>query len=125
MTTAFWCVLIVIFLPIVLALMGRLPTFTFEGNLKPRIVSESFTGVQQRIYWAHQNALEVVAPFAAAVIIAHQLGVAQDTIEALALTFIGFRLAHVVAYVANLGVVRTLMFIGSMGCILALFLAAA
>lgn len=125
MTTAYWGVLIIILLPLVLGLSARIPTFTLKGNLRPRITADTLTGVQQRLYWAHLNALEAVAPFAAAIIIAHQLNAPQETIDTLALAFIGLRLAHALAYVANLGLIRTFMFIGGIGCVIALFVVAA
>ena len=125
MTTAYWCVLITILLPLVFDLSARMPTFTLEGNLRPRITADALTGVQQRLYWAHLNALEAIAPFTAAIIIAHQLNAPQETIDTLALTFIGFRLTHALAYVANLGLIRTFMFVGGMSCVIALFVVAA
>lgn len=125
MTTAYWCVLIAIFLPYVWVAIARLPGLTLERNLIPRIVSDELSGVRQRSFWAHLNALEVIAPFAAAVVIAQILNTPQNTVDTLAITFIGFRVAHALAYMANLGVLRSLMFLGGMGCIVGLFVAAA
>lgn len=124
MTTAYWCVLVVIMLPYPWALLATLPGFTLEGNLRPRFIAESFTGYRQRAYWAHLNALEAVAPFAAAVIIAQLLAVPQAKINNLALAFVGFRIAHALAYMANLGVLRSLMWFGGIACIIGLFVSA-
>lgn len=125
MNTAFWCVLAVILMPYVWALMAELPSFSLENNLRPRLKAESYTGFQKRVYWAHLNGLEAVAPFAAAVIIAHVLAVPQDKINQLALAFVGFRIAHALAYMANLGVLRSLVWFGGTVCVIALFVAAA
>lgn len=125
MTIAYWCVLTAIILPYILAAIARLPGLTLERNLIPRIVSDDLSGVRQRSLWAHQNALEVIAPFVAAVVIAQILKVPQSTIDTLSIAFIGFRVAHALAYMANLGVLRSLMFLGGMGCIVGLFIAAA
>ncbi len=125
MTTAYWCVLIIIVLPYLLVAIARLPGLTLERNLIPRLVSEEFSGFKQRTYWAHMNALEIIAPFSAAVIIAHLTSVSQATVDTLALTFIAFRIAHALSYMANLGVLRTIMFGGGMICIVVLFVKAA
>jgi uncharacterized MAPEG superfamily protein len=125
MNTAYWCVLAVILMPYPWALMAELPSFTLENNQRPRLKAESYTGFQQRVYWAHLNALEAVAPFAVAVIVAHLLAVPQDKINYLALAFVGFRIAHALAYMANLGVLRSLMWVGGTVCVIALFVAAA
>ncbi len=125
MTTAYWCVLATIILPYVWVAIARFPGLTLERNLIPRIVAEELTGVRQRSYWAHLNALEVIAPFAAAVIIAQVLGVQQDRIDTLALTFVGFRIAHALAYISNLGILRTVMYGGGFVCVVALFVSAA
>ena len=125
MNTAYWCVLAVILMPYLWGLVATLPSFTFEGNLRPRITAESYTGFQQRAHWAHLNALEAVAPFAAAAIIAHLLGVPQEKINNLALAFVGFRVAHAFAYMANLGMLRSLIWFGGTACVVALFVIAA
>jgi len=121
MQIAHWCILIIIVMPYPLVLMARLPDLTLEKNLIPRITSNALTGVRQRLYWAHQNALEMVAPFSIAVLIAQELMLDQDTIDILALSFIVFRIAHALSYAMNKGVLRTLMFGGGMACIITLF----
>lgn len=125
MTIAYWCLLATIVLPYIWVAIARLPVLTLEKNLIPRITSESYTGRRQRTYWAHLNALEVVAPFAAAVIVAHLLGAPQDRIDMLAMLFVGFRVAHAFMYIANLGILRTVMFTGSFICLVAIFIAGA
>ena len=122
MTIAYWCVFIVIVLPYIWVLAARLPGFSLERNLRPRVVSDSFSGLQQRFYWAHLNALEAVAPFAAVVIIAHNLQLEQVLLDTLAMSFVGFRLAHAVAYAANQGMLRTAMFAGAMISMVAIFI---
>ena len=116
MTIAYWCVLSIIFMPIIWALIARLPSFNLQANLVPRPTADELTGYQQGFYWAHLNALESVAPFSAVVIIAHQLNGAQGTIDMLAMTFVGLRIAHAVAYVAQLGVLRSLIFVAASVC---------
>ncbi|MDH5766370.1 MAG: MAPEG family protein [Gammaproteobacteria bacterium] len=121
MTTAYWCVLAVITLPYIWVMVARVPTLTLQTNLVPRKTAEEYTGYQQRAYWAHQNALEAIAPFGIVVIIVHLLQAEQGAIDALALGFTGFRIAHGLAYVANLGVIRSAVFFAGMACMLAIF----
>lgn len=125
MNTAYWCVVVVMALPYIWAVAATLPGLTLAGNLQPRITAQSFTGWRQRAYWAHLNALETVAPFAATVIMAQLLGVPPEKINPLAIAFVGFRFAHAFAYMANLGVLRSLFWFGGAGCIVAMLVAAA
>jgi len=125
MTIAYWSVLVIILLPYMWVMIARLPGFTFEKNLIPRQVADSFTGVRQRFYWAHLNALEAIAPFVAAVIIAHNLHLEQGQLNTLAMGFVGFRIAHALAYGANFGIIRSLMFVGGISCMVSLFIQAA
>lgn len=122
MTTAYWCVFTIILMPYVLVMVARLPTFSLQANLVPRLTSDQFTGYQQRFYWAHLNALEVVAPFSALVIIAHQLHGPQGAIDLLALSFVGLRVAHAAAYAANLGLLRSVIFFSSMICMISILI---
>lgn len=126
MTIAYWCVFIATVLPYALSLSWRLcwPAYTLAANRAPRLFEETLTGWRRRAQWAHLNGIEVFAPFAAAVIVAHQLGAPQARIDALALTFIGLRLGYSAFYLADLGVPRTLAFFGGIICIIAIFLSA-
>lgn len=67
---------------------------------------------------------ENFAPFTTAVIIAHQLGAPQTTVDRLAIAFIVFRVAHGVFYLANLGALRSLAFAGGGARRVAIFLSA-
>lgn len=124
MNIAYWCVLIAILMPYGLVIIARFPGTTLESNLIPRIAAESITGYQQRSYWAHLNGLEAIPSFAAAVIIAQMVNVQQDTINTLAMSFIGFRIAHAIGYILNLGVIRSLMWTGGMACVVSMFFSA-
>ncbi len=124
MTLAYVCVLIAALLPYVLALSWRWPVYTPAANHAPRRFEETLSGWRQRAHWAHLNALEAFAPFAAAVIIASQLGAPPARLDVLALTFVGFRIGHGAFYVADLAVPRSLAFGGAFACVVAIFLSA-
>ena len=121
MELAFWCVFIIVMLPYVLVLSSRLPTLTLKINLSPRLYADELQGVFQRLYWAHLNSLEAIAPFTAAVLIAQYMQVDQNTINTLAMAFVLFRVTHAVMYALNLGVMRSLTFFGSSCCLVLLF----
>lgn len=122
MTIAYWCVLALVFFPPVLGAMAKSGGF---DNSRPRESLAAATGWRKRADWAQQNAVENFAPFAAAVIIGHQLGVAQGTLDQLALAFVAFRVLHAAFYIANLAALRTLAFVGGLACIIAIFVIAA
>ena len=122
MTIAYGCIFAVILMPYLWVMIARVPSLTLESNLIPRQVADAYDGYQQRFYWAHLNALEATVPFSAVVIIAHLLHGPQNIIDMLALMFAGFRLAHAMAYAANLGVIRSLVFFASMLCMVSIIL---
>ncbi|VAW70336.1 hypothetical protein MNBD_GAMMA09-350 [hydrothermal vent metagenome] len=121
MTIAYWCVFITILLPYVWVAFARAPGFTLQKNRVPRIACDAYEGVQQRFYWAHLNGLEAIAPFSIAVIIAHNLQADQQSIDHLAMIFVGLRIAHALAYAADAGLLRSLLFTGGMVCMVAIF----
>jgi len=123
MTVAYWSVFVTAVLPYALSLSWRVrnPAYTLAANRAPRRCAETLTGWRQRAHWAHLNGLETFAPFAAAVIVAHQLGAPQARIDILAVAYIGLRLAHAAFYLADLGVLRSLAFGGGVVCVIAIF----
>ena len=98
--------------------------YGLAANRAPRRCAETLTGWRLRAHWAHLNGIETFAPFAAAVIVAHQLGAPQAWPDALAVAYIGFRLVHAGFYLADLGVARSLAFGGGVACTMAIFFSA-
>ena len=121
MTIAFWCVLVATLLPYVWGTLSK--TSGHYDNARPRLHQKS--GWRQRADWAQQNSWEAFAPFAAAVLIAHWLHVAQPTIDWLAGVFILLRIAYGIAYITNLATLRSLIWTGGMICVVGLYFAAA
>lgn len=126
MNTAYLCVLAAALMPYLFVGVSKSTSkYIKTGNAHPRDYAKELTGVRQRAYWAHLNAFEAFAPFAAAVILASLAGVAQSTVDTLALTFIACRLLHGVFYLADLALLRSVAWSGGIACVLALFLQAA
>ena len=124
MTLAYWILFIMIFYPMVFAGIAKAGERRFNNN-QPRNFLASLTGYRQRANWVQENAYEGFAPFAAAIIIAHQLSVAQNQIDGLAIAYLILRIIYGICYVADLATLRSLAWMGSLGCVVALFILAA
>jgi uncharacterized MAPEG superfamily protein len=124
MTVAFWCVLIVILLPIVCAGIAKFcgGGFRMRDNHDPRDFLESLEGLPRRAHAAQQNSFEAIPGFAAGVIIAHVAGVAQlVTIDVLAVLFVTSRLLYIIFYLADLAALRSLVWFIGLALVVALF----
>jgi uncharacterized MAPEG superfamily protein len=124
MTIAYWCVLFAALLPIVWSGVAKAGGSGFD-NSRPRVYLAAVQGWRQRANWAQQNAWEAFAPFAAGVVIATQVGVAQTTINGLALGFMAARVLHGVFYLIDQATLRSLVFIVGLLCTVGLFIAGA
>ena len=123
MTLAYWCVLIAAIMPYVFAGISKVGLATFD-NRKPRDFLETLDGYRRRAHWAQLNSHEAFAPFAAAVIIAHLAGAAQDTINLLAGLFILARVLFGYCYITDRSTARSLAWLLGLGCVIGLFVAA-
>jgi uncharacterized MAPEG superfamily protein len=124
MTFAYWCVLITILLPLVWAGVSKGGGSGFD-NARPRVYLAALQGWRQRANWAQQNAWEALAPFAAAVIIAHNTGLPQSRIDLLAGIFIVARILHGVFYIADQSTLRSLVWVSGFLCVVLLFVSGA
>jgi uncharacterized MAPEG superfamily protein len=109
MTIAYWCVLIAGLLPYAATLSAKLGA-RFDNN-NPREWLSRQTGWRSRANAAQQNAFEAFPLFAAAVLVAHQLGAPQARVDLLAEIFIGARVAYLVAYLADQAILRSLVWL--------------
>lgn len=124
MTTAYWCVLVAILMPIVWAGIAKGGARSFD-NARPRDYLASLQGWRQRANWAQANSYESFPPFAAGVIIAHLAGAAQPTIDMLALGYVAARILYGIFYIADRATLRSLAWVAGLVCIIGLFVAAA
>lgn len=123
MTLAYWCVLIAVFLPFVLA--GLAKSERGFDNRRPRQWLAERGGWRQRANWAQQNQFEAFPPFAAAVIIAHLAGAEQGWVNALALAWVLLRVLYAALYIGNRASARSLVWTAALACVIALFVMAA
>ena len=111
-------------LPIVLSWVGgyyRAQQFGSIDNKHPRAQYAALEGAGARAVAAQQNAWEALAVFTAAVVVHTLKGGDAETASTLALVWLGSRILHAVFYLANLDVLRSLVFLVGLGCAVALF----
>ena len=112
-TVAYWCVLIAALLPIACAWLAKSHGFgkpRKQGgfdNHDPRGWLARQTDWHARANAAQANSFEALPFFIGAVIIAHQLGAPQTTLDILAVVFITLRVIYAAMYVAGLPTVRS------------------
>jgi uncharacterized MAPEG superfamily protein len=98
--------------------------FRPKDNHNPREYLTKLTGWQQRANWAQQNTIESIPAFMAAVVIAHQMGGNQATIDMLAISYIIIRVAYGVLYIADAALLRSVAWGAGVACTIALFFTA-
>lgn len=129
MTTPFWCLLVAILLPYVfagLATYHKAKQFGTIDNHHPRAQAAALTGAGARAYAAQQNAWEALPVFGFSVLVANLAGADAAATTAASLVFVAARIAHGVAYIADVAPLRSLAFgVGIVCCIRLFWLAAA
>lgn len=124
MTTPFWCVLVAVFIPYVLAGLGgyyKTRQFGSLDNRHPRAQAALLVGAGARAWAAQENAWEALAVFGLAVVIANLAGGDPGLSSLASLLFLGARVLHAVFYLADLAPLRSLAFMVGFGCCLWLF----
>lgn len=125
MLIAYCCILVAALLPylwVVIAKSGA-PGY---NNKDPRgWIAKQDSHRVRNAHAAHLNAFEAFAPFAAAVLMAQLAGVAPAVIAQLSVAFVALRILHGVFYVATMPLLRSLVWLGGLGCVIALMLMAA
>jgi len=128
-TVAYWCVLVVAFLPIVCAGLAKGGTFgkpRRDGgydNGDPRAWLARQTDWRARANAAQANSFEALPFFIGAVIIAHQLGAPQARLDILAFLFVVLRLLYIMMYVAGMANVRSAVWALALGINIAILFA--
>lgn len=128
MTIAYWCLLIAIFLPYAFTGFAKITCkFSPKDNHNTRQVLDSLPiGPSKRAHWAQLNSFEVTPAFAAAILVAHQIGTAaQGTLDGIAIAFVVSRVIFGYLYIADKALLRTIVWTFGMGCIAALFIVSA
>jgi len=109
MTIAEFCVFAAVILYLItVAPVKALGYRTFD-NANPRDPSFYRSGIRARALGAHINGIETFPSFAAAVLFAECRHMPQQTVDVLALMFVGLRLLFVLAYLASWSTTRTII----------------
>lgn len=122
MTTPLWCLVVVVFLPYVLAFTGsyfKLRQLGKVDNKNPRAQAAQLEGVGARAVAAQANAWEAVAVFTVAVAVLHLANpeaARSQTAANLALGFVAARIVHAAAYLANIDMLRSGVFLVAIVC---------
>lgn len=128
MTTPFWCLLVVVFIPFVLAgISGYFKSQQFGSvdNNNPRAQSAQLEGAGARAVAAQHNAWEALAVFTASVAVAHMAGADAGWSATAAMLFVVSRILHAGFYIADIAPLRSLSFmVGTLSCIWLFTLAA-
>lgn len=93
-------------------------------NSQPRASLAMAEGEAQRATWAHDNSWEAFAPFAAAVIIAFQVGCLPASVNRFALVFIAARVLYGLCYIFDKSTLRSGVWAVGFGSVVGLFLLA-
>jgi uncharacterized MAPEG superfamily protein len=121
-TTPLWCLVIVAFLPYVLAFSGsyfKMKQFGTVDNKHPRAQAARLEGAGARVVAAQANAWEALAVFTAVVAVLHLANpeaARSDKAANLAMVFVAARIAHPVFYLANIDMLRSAVFLVAMVC---------
>ncbi len=122
MTTALYCVLAAGLLPYAATLTAK-GGARFD-NRNPRSWLAAQTGWRARAHAAQLNSFEAFPLFAAAVLVAQYLHAPQARVDTLALVFVAARIAYLVAYVADLHLLRSVVWFVGIASAVAIFLSA-
>lgn len=122
MTTPLWCLVLVMFLPYLLAFTGsyfKMRQFGKIDNKNPRQQVAQLEGVGARAAAAQANAWEALAMFTVAVVVlqlANPEAARGSTAANLAMAFLAMRIAHAIFYLANIDIARSLAFMIQVVC---------
>ncbi|MBA6287945.1 MULTISPECIES: MAPEG family protein [unclassified Colwellia] len=111
MTTLIICLFIATLLPFIAKIPVAIAMHNMGGynNNHPRAQQAKLTGFGARAFAAHQNAFESLLIFAPAVLLAIATQNTGVFIEQLAITHIVARVLYNIAYLMNIGVIRSLI----------------
>ncbi|WP_075259437.1 MAPEG family protein [Herbaspirillum camelliae] len=124
MTLSYWCILIAGLMPVLTIAVAKYGRRDFD-NAEPRAWLDQQTGVRRRADYAHRNHFEAFPFFAAAVLVAQQVGAPQGQIDIAALVFIAARILYTVLYLTDKPSARSAVWIIGYLSVIALFVIAA
>ena len=107
LTVAFWCVFVACGLPYLSAWIAKAGSFGPRDNQHPRDWAARQSGWRARANSAQANSFEGLPFFIGAVLIAHQLGVAQARLDMLAVAYVVLRVIYLGLYIRGAASARS------------------
>jgi uncharacterized MAPEG superfamily protein len=123
MTAAHWCILIAALLPYPFAILAK--AGGNYSNHNPRNEAVWAEGFRSRAHGAQMNAFEAFPPFAAAVLMAVQLGAGRETLNILAVAWLALRVLYGGAYLMDWPFLRSTIWTLAFAINLGIFLLSA
>lgn len=119
---AIWAMVFASLLPWAVSVVAKVSGgFKVRNNAHPRDFMQGVTGTAARANAAQQNSYETLPIFLVAVLTAMLFFVPQSIINVLAWLYVLIRIGYCVAYITNLALFRSILWMLSMICILMLF----
>ena len=119
---AIWAMVAASFLPLLMAMLAKVfGGFSMADNAHPRQFLQNATGAAARANAAQQNSYETLPVFLVAVTVAMLFFVPQSIINTLAWLYVLIRVGFCVAYIINLPLFRSVLWVLSMICCVVLF----
>jgi uncharacterized MAPEG superfamily protein len=120
MSAAHWCVLLAALMPYPLTVLAK--GGGGYDNHDPRNPAVWADGFRRRAHGAQHNAFEAFPPFAAAVIIAWQLGARREWLDGLAVVWVLLRIAYTCAYLGDRPSLRSTLWTLAFVVVISIFL---
>lgn len=119
---AIWAMVVASLLPLTMAMMAKIfGGFKLTDNAHPRDFLQQTTGMAARANAAQKNGYETLPIFLVAVLVAMLFFVPQSIINTLAWLYVLIRIGYNVAYITNLSMFRSVLWVLSIICCLMLF----
>lgn len=125
MSTAYWCVLVAAALPYLWVGLAKAGGRGYDNRDPRGWIGRQTEPRRLRAYAAQLNAFEAFPAFAAGVALSSIAGVPGSRVATLSLAFIAARVLHGVFYVADLAMLRSLVWLAGIVCSFALLAQAA
>lgn len=123
MNPLLWCLVVITFLPFVLAMAGgffRKQQFGVADNKLPRLQQQQLVGIGARAMGAQQNAWEALMMFTPVVLVAQVAGIDPVKAGLTGIIFVVLRLLHAIFYFADIDKLRSLCFVLGIVCLIRL-----
>ena len=119
---AIWAMVVASLLPLTMAMAAKmLGGFRLKDNAHPRDFLQNTIGAAARANAAQKNSYETLPIFLVAVLVAMLFFVPQAIVNKLAWLYVIIRMGYCVAYITNLAMFRSILWVLSIACSLMLF----